>query len=401
MRQSRWVENCAEVIEMRDKKVLIAVSGVKNSGKTTLITRLLPILTGYGLKVATIKHDGHDFEGDVPGTDTYRHMQAGAYGTAVFSGSRFMAVKQQPDVTEQQLCELFPEADLILLEGFKNSRYPKIETLRQCVSRKPVCSREGLLAYVADFDISDKGEIPRFSAEEPGQAAQLIYDYWYCCSQMSMVILAGGKSSRMGRDKADLLLHGKTFLQLQILKGEALGIQDIVVSGYGGTICERPVVFDRYPGRGPLGGLESAMRKVRHHACLVLTVDMPLISISQLQGVITESRTSGHRITVLKHREQIEPLVGVYSKELADEIQEYLYSGEAKDGKTKVGKVRRLLDDVGFDVYESQGEEALFLNINDQETYEKAESLFKSDTPAQPAVGAAGASSCGRDSELG
>lgn len=401
MRQSRWVENCAEVIEMRDKKVLIAVSGVKNSGKTTLITRLLPILTGYGLKVATIKHDGHDFEGDVPGTDTYRHMQAGAYGTAVFSGSRFMAVKQQPDVTEQQLCELFPEADLILLEGFKNSRYPKIETLRQCVSRKPVCSREGLLAYVADFDISDKGEIPRFSAEEPGQAAQLIYDYWYCCSQMSMVILAGGKSSRMGGDKADLLLHGKTFLQLQILKGEALGIQDIVVSGYGGTICERPVVFDRYPGRGPLGGLESAMRKVRHHACLVLTVDMPLISISQLQGVITQSRTSGHRITVLKHREQIEPLVGVYLKELADEIQEYLYSGEAKDGKTKVGKVRRLLDDVGFDVYESQGEEVLFLNINDQETYEKAESLFKSDTLAQPAVGAAGASNCGRDLELG
>lgn len=358
--------------------VLIAVSGVKNSGKTTLVTKLLPILTGYGLKVATIKHDGHDFEGDVPGTDTYRHMQAGAYGTAVFSGSRFMAVKQQADVTEQQLCELFPEADLILLEGFKNSWYPKIETLRQCVFREPVCSREGLLAYVADFDIPDRGEIPWFSAEEPRKAAQLIYDYWYCCSQMSMVILAGGKSSRMGRDKADLLLHGKTFLQHQILKGKALGIQDIVVSGYGGTMCERPVVFDRYPEMGPLGGLESALRKVKHHACLVLTVDMPLISISQLQGLITQSRITGHKVTVLKHRGQTEPLVGVYSKELADKIQEYLYSqdsrdGQTKSGKAKAGKVRQFLDDMGFAVYENQGEESLLLNINDQETYEKAE----------------------------
>ncbi len=47
---------------------------VVNAGKTTLITRLLPVLTDYGLKVATVKHDGHEFEGDVPGTDTYRHM---------------------------------------------------------------------------------------------------------------------------------------------------------------------------------------------------------------------------------------------------------------------------------------------------------------------------------------
>lgn len=57
---------------------------VVNAGKTTLITRLLPVLTDYGLKVATVKHDGHEFEGDVPGTDTYRHMKAGTFGKAVF-----------------------------------------------------------------------------------------------------------------------------------------------------------------------------------------------------------------------------------------------------------------------------------------------------------------------------
>lgn len=51
---------------LEKKPLFYAVSGVKNSGKTTLITKLLPILTGRGLKVATIKHDGHDFQTDVP-----------------------------------------------------------------------------------------------------------------------------------------------------------------------------------------------------------------------------------------------------------------------------------------------------------------------------------------------
>ena len=82
---------------LEKKPLFYAVSGVKNSGKTTLITKLLPILTGRGLKVATIKHDGHDFQTDVPGTDTFAHFQAGAYGTVVFSDHKYMVVKQQPD----------------------------------------------------------------------------------------------------------------------------------------------------------------------------------------------------------------------------------------------------------------------------------------------------------------
>ena len=54
---------------------LFAISGCKHTGKTTLITKLIPILNKKGYKVAVIKHDGHDFEGDVPGTDTYKHFQ--------------------------------------------------------------------------------------------------------------------------------------------------------------------------------------------------------------------------------------------------------------------------------------------------------------------------------------
>ena len=104
---------------------LTALLGGNGSGKTTLITRLIPELTGRGYKVAVIKHDGHDFKSDVPGTDSYRHQKAGAYGTAVFSKNRFLITKECHGITERDLFSAFPEADIILIEGLKNSSYPK------------------------------------------------------------------------------------------------------------------------------------------------------------------------------------------------------------------------------------------------------------------------------------
>ena len=76
--------------EENKKQFILAVSGVKNSGKTTLITKLLPELKKRGLRVAVIKHDGHDFEADVPGTDSWKYAQAGADGTCVFSSGKHM-----------------------------------------------------------------------------------------------------------------------------------------------------------------------------------------------------------------------------------------------------------------------------------------------------------------------
>ena len=107
-------------------RLIFAISGYKNSGKTTLIENLIPILTGYGYKVATIKHDAHDFEPDVPGTDTYRHRKAGALGTAIFSGHRWRIERDAKEkISVKELIKAFPDADIVLLEGFKNSEYPK------------------------------------------------------------------------------------------------------------------------------------------------------------------------------------------------------------------------------------------------------------------------------------
>lgn len=158
--------------------IMIAVSGVKNSGKTTLIEGILPLLTEMGLKTATIKHDGHEFTPDVEGTDSDRHRKAGAAATAVFSGSQFMLVRQA-GVTERELAAMMPDMELILLEGMKNSAYPKLEIVRRGNSETSVCDRKTVLAYLTDIDgfKNDEKEIPVLDLNDYPAAARLIFDY--------------------------------------------------------------------------------------------------------------------------------------------------------------------------------------------------------------------------------
>ena len=88
-----------------------------------------------------IKHDGHDFIPDVPGTDSYRHKAAGAYGTVVYSEKRFCLVKEETGHQAADFFGYFNDADLILLEGMKDSAYPKIEVMRREVSKRSVCKK--------------------------------------------------------------------------------------------------------------------------------------------------------------------------------------------------------------------------------------------------------------------
>ena len=138
----------AEELELKRPAVL-AVSGVHNSGKTTLLEKLLPVLRSRGLKVGIIKHDGHDFTPDVPGTDSFRLREAGAEGVAVYSGTRYL-LTEEFRLTEQDLLALFERHgyDLVLLEGFKSSGWPKIEDAP--VSFQP-------LAVVGDIPGADFG----------------------------------------------------------------------------------------------------------------------------------------------------------------------------------------------------------------------------------------------------
>jgi len=157
------------------KRKVIAVSGVKNSGKTTVLEKLVAELTARGVKTAVIKHDGHSFEPDRPGTDTYRHLTAGAVGTAVFDGEKFQ-VTRYAAVTEEDLIALFPDADLILLEGFKGSSWPKVEVVRSGNSDGSVCDPSALLALVTDLPLSVSG-VPVLGLEDTKGLTELMLEF--------------------------------------------------------------------------------------------------------------------------------------------------------------------------------------------------------------------------------
>ena len=134
---------------------MIAVCCGTHSGKTTLINRLVRAYTERGLKVAVIKHDGHDFDCDIPGTDTHSFTESGAYGTACYSKDRIFVHKkarsENAEETAKSLMELFPEADLIFVEGLKGSSLKKIEVIRKDISDKPASDPEGRFLIVTDL----------------------------------------------------------------------------------------------------------------------------------------------------------------------------------------------------------------------------------------------------------
>jgi molybdopterin-guanine dinucleotide biosynthesis protein B len=125
--------------------------GRSNSGKTTLIERLIPELVKAGYKIATVKHSGHGFDLDTEGKDSWRHKRAGASAVIVLSkGSLAMFSDVDDDIRLTDLRDRFLDTsiDLVIAEGWKSDHFPKIVVVRDQMGEVPV-STEGLLAVLS------------------------------------------------------------------------------------------------------------------------------------------------------------------------------------------------------------------------------------------------------------
>ncbi len=138
---------------METKQTVLAISGIKKSGKTTLIEKLIPRLSARGLRVAVVKHDAHSFTPDTPGTDSFRFFGAGACGTLIFDGEKY-SLTRRVTVTREWVTEQFPDADLVLCEGLSQSAYPKIELIPQGSDEAPICDPASCVAYVCRGDFA-------------------------------------------------------------------------------------------------------------------------------------------------------------------------------------------------------------------------------------------------------
>ncbi len=152
---------------------IVCIVGRPKSGKTTLLTGLIPELKRRGYRVATIKHSSHQFEMDKEGTDSWKHAQAGSECAIISSENRVATNREvDHDWSVAELMRLVPDdVDIVLAEGFKRSDYPRIEVHRREVGDL-TCSPDVLMAVVTDEPLNL--DLPQYSPDDIAGLADLV-----------------------------------------------------------------------------------------------------------------------------------------------------------------------------------------------------------------------------------
>lgn len=153
---------------------LLALSGYSGSGKTTFLERLIPVLKSGGLRVAVIKHDGHAFEIDHEGTDSYRFAKAGADAVLLCSAEKTAFVEQQGSSLEAAVSRI-QGVDLILIEGWKHASVPRIGICRKANGKGLPSPPEEYMAVITDDEtLAGTVPVPCFSPEAISSVADWI-----------------------------------------------------------------------------------------------------------------------------------------------------------------------------------------------------------------------------------
>ena len=180
------------------------------------------------------------------------------------------------------------------------------------------------------------------------------------------IILAGGKSTRMGSNKAFLKLGGKTLLNRSIEIIEDICDQ-VIISSNIPIESKYQVVKDEINEIGPLGGMISSLRFSNNSQNVVISCDLPFITSEVINTMIKEHKTLITVPTI--DNKNIEPLCAVYNKEILLHLEKEANNGSYKLHSIIKGLPHKIID--FSDKYD------LFLNINNQDDYKKAEEIFK------------------------
>lgn len=154
---------------------IISIVGKSESGKTTLMEKLIPELKRRGYRIGVIKHAFHEFAFDKPGKDSWRHKAAGAETVLVAAPGSIIMVKDGQGETLDELGEYFRDMDLVLTEGFKHENKPQIEVFRRERHQQPLSNgNPRLVALVTDAGVDR--DVPTFGLEDIVPLADLIED---------------------------------------------------------------------------------------------------------------------------------------------------------------------------------------------------------------------------------
>lgn len=145
---------------------VISIVGYANSGKTTVIVKIISELQNRNYKVATIKHHKGDFDIDHKGKDTYKHMEAGAQTTILSSPNKFAIIsKVSEEKSLDELISYIDDVDIIITEGYKTEDKTKIEVFREANERERIKGIEKeLIAVISDDEIAESAPVFPFSS---------------------------------------------------------------------------------------------------------------------------------------------------------------------------------------------------------------------------------------------
>ncbi len=384
----------------------LAFAGFSGSGKTTLITRLVEHLAP-AYRVGYVKHDVHGFDMDREGKDTYRASASGAYPVLINDERRWTVLSESSPAADLQRT-LFQDVDFVFAEGFGHTDLAKIVLVghnAEILSEIRSGEVTNVKALVVDADSSAevvssvRGEItdaPVFSIGDIQGIAEFTLALFAERSRAIPIyglVLNGGRSTRMKRDKGEIPYHGEPQVEhaYRLLerycsrvyvsvrdarvedvtiadgssdapKGSPGGVPDVsLVAAPGGGL---PPLSDRFMDFGPMGGILTALHAHPQAAWVVLGCDMPFVT-DAIIGELLSARDPFKLATAYDSSFDglPEPLCAVYEPAYRRRLHQLLAEGRTCPRKALLSShVRRVtLSDPGA-----------LRNINSPEEYEEA-----------------------------
>ncbi|NQZ59698.1 MAG: molybdopterin-guanine dinucleotide biosynthesis protein B [Lentisphaeraceae bacterium] len=342
--------------------------GYSNSGKTTLMARVVEKLS-ENYDVGCVKHCSHSFDFDHEGKDSWKLSQAGAQGVVLNAPGRWAGhFKVELDKFEKQ--QKLLNFDFVLAEGAKEESGDKILVLDEKLQALELL-RNGEIsdvkALVSDVEPADTCGLPWFQRDDIEAISALVLENLKSKTPpIKALLLTGGKSSRMGQDKAYLEYRGKAQINYMYdLLGEVA--DDVYVScrnseDYPG-FAENVYLQDTFLKLGPLSGILSAMSKDAKCAWLVTAVDLPFVTPEVVQDLV-KNRNPFKIATAYRSnfKDFPEPLFTIYEPQARHQLYKFLALGYSCPRKVLINSEVHLLD---------QGEKNWLDNANTPEEYEE------------------------------
>lgn len=301
----------------------LALVGYSNSGKTTLLQAVLRQLHAQHYRVGVVKHDAHQLELDQPGKDSHQLWHAGASSLLVHNREEQFLRHHQPLSNPETY---FNHCDFVLIEGHKHATFPKMILLNEDESiwkDLSESSKHGAVAFIGSKPPSFVTHLPWFDRNDISGISEFILDHF---RQQSMnislkgLVLCGGYSTRMGKDKSLIDYHGQAQYQWAHQLLSNLGLETYL-SCRQEQQYDLPSISDQFLNIGPLGGILSAMHQHPNTAFLTIAIDQPYLKPSTLHKLIQERQAFVHATCFIHpDNQEPEPLCCIYEpsfKELA------------------------------------------------------------------------------------